>query len=175
MAVQLSEDYYGERLLFHNLITANLDPPINSIPEWIKLHHNCSRYPTAKGDKLILRASEVDLIALLQTGNLDYCFIYLSNAKQYGLNYVELPNEVNLGSPSFNSNYERIQVVYSHQRFATVTLDRMGESIYYGLTIPKNAPHPELSEKFIQFLLNGQGKTDFETELPSCFFTLFHR
>ena len=86
----------------------------------------------------------------------------MSNAKQYGLNYVELPNEVNLGSPSYNSNYERIQVVYSHQRFATVTLDRTGEPIYYGLTIPSNAPHPELAEKFIQFLLNGQGKTDFE-------------
>ncbi len=114
-----------------------------------------------KGDKLILRSSEVDLIALLQTGHLDYCFIYLSNAKQYGLNYIELPNEVNLGSPAYKSDYERVQVVYSHQRFATVNLDRTGEPIYYGLTIPSNAPNPALAEKFIQFLLDGQGKTDF--------------
>ena len=169
MAVQLSEDYYGEKGLFHNLITANLDPPISSIPDGSNYTITVPDIQQPKGDKLILRASEVDLIALLQTGNLDYCFIYLSNAKQYGLNYVELPDEVNLGSPSYNSNYERIQVVYSHQRFATVTLDRTGEAIYYGLTIPSNAPHPELAEKFIQFLLNGQGKTDFEQDYHPVF------
>jgi molybdate/tungstate transport system substrate-binding protein len=169
MAVQLSEDYYGEKGLFHNLITANLDPPINSIPDGSNYTITVPDIQQPKGDRLILRASEVDLIALLQTGNLDYCFIYLSNAKQYGLNYVELPDEVNLGSQSYNSNYERIQVVYSHQRFASVTLDRTGEPIYYGLTIPSNAPHPELAEKFIQFLLNGQGKTDFEQDYQPVF------
>ena len=175
MAVQLSEDYYGEKGLFHNLITANLDPPINSVPDGSNYTITVPDIQQPKGDKLILRASEVDLIALLQTGYLDYCFIYLSNAKQYGLNYVELPSEVNLGSPAYNSNYERIQVVYSHQRFATVTLDRTGEPIYYGLTIPSNAPHPELAQKFIQFLLNGQGKTDFEQDYHPVFSPSYHR
>jgi molybdate/tungstate transport system substrate-binding protein len=113
------------------------------------------------GNKLTLRASEVDLIALLQAGDLDYCFMYLSNAKQYGFNYVPLPDEINLSDPQFKGNYERIQVVYSHERFATITLDRTGETIYYGLTIPSDAPNPALAEKFIQYLLDGQGKSDF--------------
>ena len=152
MAIQLSEDYYGAPNLFHNLITNNLDPPISSVPDGSNYTIVVPDVQQPKGDKLTLRASEVDLIALLQSGFLDYCFIYESNAKQYGFNYVELPNQVNLGDPAYSSNYQRIQVVYSHQRFSTVTLDRTGEPIYYGLTIPSNAPKPSLAQQYIQFL-----------------------
>jgi molybdate/tungstate transport system substrate-binding protein len=63
-----------------------------------------------------------------------------------------------------------MHVVFDHQRFATVNLDRTGETIYYGLTIPANAPHPELAEQFIKFILQGQGKTDFET----CYHSVFN-
>jgi spermidine/putrescine-binding protein len=27
--------------------------------------------------------------------------------------------------------------------------------------VPKNAPNPQLAEEFVKFLLNGQGKNDF--------------
>jgi molybdate/tungstate transport system substrate-binding protein len=60
--------------------------------------------------------------------------------------------------------------VYSHQRFATITLDRTGETTYYGLTIPANAPHPELAEEFVTFILVGQGKTDFD----NCYNSIFN-
>ncbi len=163
MAIQLAEDYYSQPSLFHNLITANLEPPISSVPNGSNYTIFVPEIQQPKGDKLTLRASEVDLIALMQTGHLDYCLIYLSNAKQYGFNYVELPDEINLGSIQHQSNYERVQVTYEHQRFATVTLDRTGETIYYGLTIPKNAPNPGLAEEFIKFILAGEGKTDFES------------
>jgi molybdate/tungstate transport system substrate-binding protein len=162
MTIQLAQDYYGDPSLFHNLITDNMDPPISSIPSGRDYTITVPETQQPKGDKLTLRASEVDLIALLQSGYLDYCFIYVSNAQQYGFNYVNLPDEVNMGSPQYQSTYEHVKVVYDHQRFATVNLDRTGETIYYGLTIPANAPQPELAETFIQFLLNGQGKTDFE-------------
>jgi molybdate/tungstate transport system substrate-binding protein len=162
MAIQLAQDYYGIQNLFHTVITENLDPPINSIPNGSNYTITVPEIQQPNGDKLALRASEVDLIALLQSGYLDYCFLYLSNAKQYGFSYVELPNEVNMGDAQHQSNYERMQVVYEHERFASVTLDRTGETIYYGLTIPINAPRPDLAEKFIEFILKGQGKTDFE-------------
>jgi molybdate/tungstate transport system substrate-binding protein len=161
MAIQLAEDYYEQPRLFHDLITANLDPPISSVANGSNYTIFVPEIQQPKGDKLTLRASEVDLIALMQTGNLDYCLIYLSNAKQYGFNYVELPDQINLGSVQYQSNYERVQVTYEHQRFATITLDRTGETIFYGLTIPKNAPNPALAEKFIKFILDGEGKTDF--------------
>jgi molybdate/tungstate transport system substrate-binding protein len=169
MAIQLAQDYYGVSDLFHTLITVNMEPPISSIPDGENYTISVPEIQEPKGDKLTLRASEVDLIDLLQLGYLDYCFIYLSNAKQYGFNYVELPDEVNMGSAQNQSNYERIQVVYEHERFATVSLDRTGETIYYGLTIPANAPHPELAEEFIKFILAEQGKTDFE----NCYHPIF--
>jgi molybdate/tungstate transport system substrate-binding protein len=168
-AIQLAEDYYGQSTLFHDLITDNMNPPINSIPDGSNYTITVPDIQEPIGNKLTLRASEVDLIALLQAGNLDYCFMYLSNAKQYGFNYVALPDQINLSSPQYKSNYERIQVVYSHERFATITLDRTGETIYYGLTIPADAPNPALAEKFIQYLLDGQGKADFD----ACYHPVF--
>jgi molybdate/tungstate transport system substrate-binding protein len=160
-AIQLEEDFYGSQGLFHNLITANLDPPISSVPDGPNYNIIIPEVQQPKGDKIALRASEVDLIGLLQTGNIDYCFVYLSNAKQYGLNFVGLPSEINLGSPQYKTVYERVNIIYEQQRFATVNLDRKGETIYYGLTIPRNAPNPDLAVKFIQFILYGTGKNDF--------------
>ena len=164
MAIQLAENYYGVPRFFHDLITANVNPPISSVPDGSNHTILVPETQNSVGDKLTMRASEVDLIALLETGYLDYCFLYLSNAQQYGFNYIELPNEINLGNSAYENTYEQIQVKYDHQRFATVTLDRTGETIYYGLTIPNNAPNPKLAEEFIRFLLDGQGKNDFENQ-----------
>jgi molybdate/tungstate transport system substrate-binding protein len=164
MAIQLAENYYDKPHFFHDLITANLNPPISSVPDGTNFTILVPETQNPVGDKLTMRASEVDLISLLQTGYLDYCFLYLSNAKQYGFNYIELADEINLGSDVYSSTYEKIQVKYDHQRFSTVSLDRQGETIYYGLTIPNNAPNPELAQTFIKFLLAGQGKTDFENQ-----------
>jgi molybdate/tungstate transport system substrate-binding protein len=115
------------------------------------------------GEKLKLRSSEVGLITLLDSGYLDYCLIYLSNAKQYGFDYIELPDEINMGSPEHESEYEQVQVVYEHQRFTSISLDRAGETIYYGLTIPKSSLNPDLAETFTEFLLAGKGKEDFNS------------
>lgn len=169
MSIQLTENYYKVPRLFHDLITSNLNPPISSIPTGENYTILVPETQNSMGEKLTMRASEVDLISLLETGYLDYSLIYLSNARQYGFNYIELPDEINLGNPACESVYEKIQVKYDHQRFATVTLDRTGETIYYGLTIPNNAPNPDLAEKFIEFLLDGQGKTDFENQYQTVF------
>jgi molybdate/tungstate transport system substrate-binding protein len=160
-AIQLAENYYGHPTLFHDLITAHMSPPINSLSDGSNYTIVVPEVQIPEGEKLKLRTSEVGLIALLDSGHLDYCLIYLSNAKQYGFNYIELPDEVNMGSPEHESMYEKIEVVYQHQRFSTISLDRTGETIYYGVTIAKNAPNPELAEEFLKFLLDGQGKTDF--------------
>ena len=84
VAVQLAESYYGNQSLFYNLITDNFDPPISSVSNGNNYTIFIPEVQQPKGDKIALRASEVDLIALMQSGNLDYCFIYSSNAKQNG-------------------------------------------------------------------------------------------
>ena len=161
-AIQLAENYYNSSHLFHDLISANLSPPINSISDGENFTITVPEVQNPVGDKLKLRTSEVDLTALLDSGHLDYCLIYLSNARQYGFNYIELPDEVNMGSPEFESLYERVEVKYEHQRYATISLDRTGETIFYGVTIPKNAPNPEMAENFLAFLLGETGRSDFD-------------
>jgi molybdate/tungstate transport system substrate-binding protein len=167
--IQLAQDYYNSSDLFHNLITSNFDPPIDSVPDGSNYTIIIPVVQQPVGDKITLTASEVDIIALLQTGNLDYGFIYLSNALQYGFNYVGLPNEINLGSSQYQDNYERVYFSYDHQRFETVNLDRTAQTIYYALTIPNNAPNPQLAAEFVQFILTGEGATDFANSYQPIF------
>ena len=112
---------------------------------------------------MVLRDSGTILIPLLQSGSIDYCFLYQSNAKQYGLPYVELPDEINLGSQQYEANYEQVSVMFEEQRFATMNMDREGEPIYFGLTIPNNAPHLELAAEFVKFILGQEGKNVFQS------------
>jgi molybdate/tungstate transport system substrate-binding protein len=162
MVIQLAETYYGNNSIFHNLVTKNFSPPISSIP-------SNGNYTIVVPDVLqpkanvILRAGSIQLIPLLETGSMDYCFLYLSNAKQYGLRYVELPDEFNLGNPQFEELYEHVIVKFELQRFATIGLDRLGKTIYYGLTIPSNADQKNLAIEFAEFLLDEEGRGIFES------------
>jgi molybdate/tungstate transport system substrate-binding protein len=169
MTMQLAQTYYDNDAIFYDLVTKNFDPPISSIPSDDNYTIFVPNVQQPKGSNIILRASSVELIPLLQSGSVDYCFLYLSNARQYGLNYVELPDEFNLGNSQFESFYERVTVTFEHQRFATVGLDRLGQTIYYGLTIPHNAPHADLATDFAKFLLNEQGRNIFESAWQSVF------
>lgn len=162
-AIQLAENYYGEQNLFHDLISVNMNPPMTSISDGDSYTIVVPEVQNPSNDKLKLRTSEVDLTAMLDSEHLDYCLIYLSNAKQYGFNYIELPDEVNMGSIECESVYQQVEVIYEHQRFASISLDRKGETVFYGVTIPENAPHQELAEQFIEFMLTGTGKSDFES------------
>jgi molybdate/tungstate transport system substrate-binding protein len=171
--LQLAENHYDHQNFFYDTITGNINPPITSTQNGTKYTITVPETQNPVGEKLKLRSSEVGLIALLDSGFVDYCLIYLSNAKQYGFNYIELPDEINLGAPQHQNIYEQVQIVYEHQRFVSISLDRTGETIYYGLTIPKNAPNPKLAEDFVKFLLNGQGKDDFEAAYHPVFYPSF--
>ncbi len=51
-----------------------------------------------------------------------------------------------------------VQVKLDFQRFASVKPVFTGEAIGYGITIPSNAPQPELAARFIAFLLGPEGR-----------------
>jgi molybdate/tungstate transport system substrate-binding protein len=104
-----------------------------------------------------MRPKETDLLALLEAGVIDYLFIYRSVAVQHGLQFLELPPEVNLADPERADYYGRVSVV---QR-----ADRPGGSarvaaspIVYGVTIPTAAPHPEAARRFVEMLLSQTGR-----------------
>jgi molybdate/tungstate transport system substrate-binding protein len=163
MTMQLAENYYQNNSIFYNLVTKNFDPPISSIPSESNYTIIVPEVQEPKGNNVFLRASSIQLIPLLESGTIDYCFLYLSNAKQFDFRYVEFPEEFNLGNPDCDSLYEHVTVRFELQRFATVGLDRQGKTIFYGFTIPKNAVQHDSAANFAEFLLGEQGRSIFES------------
>ena len=104
-------------------------------------------------DKQFIRPKSADLNALLEVHAVDYIFSYRSVAEQHELNYLTLPDEINLGNPRFNDYYAQAQVSIA----GTSPEDRIvqnGSSIIYGLTILKDAPNYQAALAFVEFILN---------------------
>jgi len=102
-----------------------------------------------------VRPKEVDLLSLLEAGELDYVFLYRSVAEQHHLKYLSLPDSINLKNAELEDVYRNVTVVLSGKKPGE-TITQVGGSIVYGVTIPNNAPHPELAKQFIHFLLNKE-------------------
>lgn len=110
-----------------------------------------------------IRPKETDLIPLLQTGDLDYAFSYLSIAVQHGLEYINLPDEINLSNPDLTEQYHQAKVLLDGQEPGEL-ITRHGEPIIYGVTIPESAPNPLLAESFLIFLFSPQGMAILEEQ-----------
>jgi len=110
-----------------------------------------------------VRPKETDLIALMQSGDMDYAFEYRSIAVQHGLNFVELPDEINLSKVEQASFYGQATVEVSGTEPGT-TITQVGKPIVYGVTISKNAPSPELALEFVKFLLGPEGQAIMEAQ-----------
>ncbi|MDD5724244.1 MAG: tungstate ABC transporter substrate-binding protein WtpA [Syntrophales bacterium] len=103
-----------------------------------------------------VRPKSVELISLLQTGNMDYAWEYLSVAVQHGLKYIVLPNEINLGNYKYDPIYEKAVVKVTDTKPGTFKMLR-GSSCTYGVTIVKDAPNPEAAVAFLQYMLDPEG------------------
>ncbi len=110
-----------------------------------------------------VRPKAVELIALLESGDMDYAFEYQSVAVQHGLKFVTLPDEINLSLVSQADFYQQAQVEINGSEPGT-TVTKHGAPIVYGVTIPKNAPHPQLAEEFVAFLLGPEGQAIMQAE-----------
>jgi molybdate/tungstate transport system substrate-binding protein len=118
----------------------------------------------AAGDTM--RPKETDLLAILQSGDLDYAFEYSSIALQQNLNYVKLPPEINLSDVDFEDFYTQAQVeIAGTEPGQTITM--VGKPIVYGVTIPKNFPRQELAIAWVDFLLSDQGMTIMEANFQT--------
>ena len=104
-------------------------------------------------DTRFIRPKEVDLLALLEAGELDYIFLYRSVAEQHGLKFLKLPDEINLKRAELEDQYQKVSVELNGATPGS-KITQYGSSMVYGVTIPKNAPNPELAKKFIEYLLS---------------------
>lgn len=162
--LQLSEFYYNEPLIFEEVLGTWFDPEFESVDIGDRTIIFVPEEERPVGEKISVRASSVQLIPLLQSGAIDYAFLYKSNAEQQGFPYIELPDEINLGNNDYDYFYEQAQVRFQHARFQTIGLDRLGRTIYYGMTISETAENPNDAILFAEFILSGEGKEIF-TEL----------
>jgi molybdate/tungstate transport system substrate-binding protein len=105
-------------------------------------------------DVRYIRPKEVDLLALLEAGAIDYIFIYRSVAEQHKLRILRLPDQINLSKSEFASVYETASVRLTGKTPGTF-ITRTARPIVYGVTIPKNAPNPQLAMVFLNFLLSA--------------------
>lgn len=105
-----------------------------------------------KRDQKYIRPKEVDLLALLETGTVDYIFLYKSVAIQHGLPFVALNDSINLSDPTLAEWYNTVNIEVAGNKPGE-TITQTGEAMVYGLTIPKNSEHPEIAKAFISFLI----------------------
>jgi molybdate/tungstate transport system substrate-binding protein len=103
-----------------------------------------------------IKPKSVQLIAGLESGELDYAFEYLSVAKQNHLKYVELPNALNFSDPSLKNFYAKAKLTLNNGKVV------VGAPIIYGITVPNNAPNKKIAEEFVAFLLSKEGRKIFE-------------
>ncbi len=99
-----------------------------------------------------IRPKEVDLVAMLESGSIDYIFLYRSVALQHKLKYLILPDEINLKSPAFAEKYAAASTEINGKEPGKKEVVK-GEPMVYGITILRDAPNKEAAIAFVKFLL----------------------
>jgi molybdate/tungstate transport system substrate-binding protein len=159
MVFKLAESVVDEPTLFVDLLLGRFRPPITAEEENGRTVIHVPELVTPVQDSgMIVRGASIQLVALLESGDLDYAFEYESVIQQHGLEMVRLPDELNLGAERFSEEYGQVQVRLDFQRFASVKPEFPGEVIAYGITIPTNAPHPKQAAEFVAFVLGPEGQ-----------------
>jgi molybdate/tungstate transport system substrate-binding protein len=118
-----------------------------------------------------IRPKSVELVALLQTGELDYIYCYQSIAEQQKLPFIKFPAEIDFSDPAKADFYSTAETEVAGNKPGE-KIKMKGLPIRYGLTIPESAPNKELAEEFVEFLLSPDGqaimqKKSLETVSPS--------
>jgi molybdate/tungstate transport system substrate-binding protein len=114
-----------------------------------------------------MRPKEIELVALLESGDLDYAWFYESMARASGVRYVRLPESVDLSSVAMRDDYAQavVRVIGASARDTVVM---RGAPIRYAFSIPVQAEHAALAERFASFLLSDEGRRALEGEfLPT--------
>ncbi|HEX5436999.1 MAG TPA: extracellular solute-binding protein [Gemmatimonadaceae bacterium] len=131
LTLHLAERYYKQPGLYQRLLAAA--PPRN------------------------MRPAEVDLVGLVQTGDLDYIWSYESIAQAAKLHYITLPAAIDLSDPADSADYARATVRVRGKGVGdTITVH--GQPIVYGVSIPTQAPHRALAEQFLAWMLSSDGQ-----------------
>jgi len=143
---------------FHNVLGYPVNDT-NAIFEQIWIHKTQSNELRPVG-------IEASLDSMIATGAPYYGISYRSLAKSYGLGYVGLPWQVNLGSINSTAVNYYAQVNSSGAPLllsgSTSEASSPAGPIFYAVTIPKNAPDPNLALDYVVLLLSQIGQQIFK-------------
>jgi molybdate/tungstate transport system substrate-binding protein len=152
MVMQLAEDEYGDPMLFERIIEDHFPPTVSVSYSGNKTTITLPEIMRPSDDHVVIRDGSIYLLSLLEAGGIDYAIEYKSVAEGMDLSYVPLPESINLGSAENADHYGMVTVALGFPRFSTIGSERTGRPIVYAMTIPVNAPHPELAREFIDFV-----------------------
>ncbi|MEM3219355.1 MAG: tungstate ABC transporter substrate-binding protein WtpA [Thermoplasmata archaeon] len=168
MVLALSNLYYHENI-FQNIVGKYTNIKIvqrNSsyyilLPPTDELSFNTS--------KIMIEPKETDLLPALESNQIQFLWIYKSDAIQKKLPYLSLPDEINMGSTNIsiiNNYYNKIYVYVGYNSTSQKLIEC--RPIIYGITIPTHAKNIWAAEIFIKFLLerNGQEIMDNAGQTP---------
>ena len=129
ICIKLSENYYGEEGIKDHLLFK---------------------------DKEHIEAEEKQVFEHLKKGDVDYIFTYKSEALQQKLKFVELPEQINLKSPKWDSYYSREKV-----KVDAVTpgeyLERKGRAIRYAICKLSVGAQDSLADIYLEYFARPDG------------------
>ncbi|HEX6966790.1 MAG TPA: tungstate ABC transporter substrate-binding protein WtpA [Gemmatimonadaceae bacterium] len=131
LTMQLAARYYKRPQLYERLLAAA--PPRN------------------------VRPKEVDLVGLVQAGELDYIWSYESVAQGANLKFVTLPEQIDMSTPADSASYAQATTRVQGKSVGD-TIVVHGQPIVYGVSIPTHAPHRALAEQFLAWMLSRDGQ-----------------
>lgn len=156
MVIQLAEGYYGDDMIFDNVIGANSNFDTTTENGVTTVHVPGTEEFELDGT-LSIRPKSVELVSMLQSGGLDYAWEYRSVAVQNELQFLELPEAIDLSSTDYKDEY------------ATVKIDcvggpQTGKPIVYGVTVPTNANQPDYGVEFVKMLIGPTGQAIMDAQ-----------
>jgi len=103
-----------------------------------------------------IRPDVEQLVPLIESMDLDYIFVYRNVALEHNLQWLKLPDEIDLSSEKYADLYDQATVEVSGSKPGE-TVTKRGTACLYGLTVLNDAPNPEAAEAFVRFILGGEG------------------
>ncbi|HTW89513.1 MAG TPA: extracellular solute-binding protein [Candidatus Binataceae bacterium] len=98
--------------------------------------------------------NEPEVMARLQAGQLDASSAYATQPAAFGLPFISLPKEINLGDDSMESEYKRAAVTLNGNTHHPAPL------IFYAAVL-KGAPQPKLADRFLVWLKSAEAHEIF--------------
>ncbi|RLI89767.1 MAG: tungstate ABC transporter substrate-binding protein WtpA [Archaeoglobales archaeon] len=152
MVLQLAELYYNDSTIYDDLVAKHSNLKFVEENGIYILRMPKSEDINPDTSKLMIRSMEMELIHGIETGEIDYYFIYRSVAQQHNHRFIELPPQIDLSSAEYADIYKKVKVVLANGKGV------VGKPIIYGITIPESAEHKEYAEKFIELIVSKEGQ-----------------